>query len=73
MIYSRSGKAASITLIGTISKMSKDIREAGVGDMKGMDYKNFRNWMNGKNGKDRLIGESAMKGMQHFVEHWEGN
>lgn len=54
-------------------KMTKEIREAGVGDMKGMGYHNFRNWMNGKNGKDRLISESAMKGMQHFVEIMEGN
>ena len=54
-------------------KMTKEIREAGVGDMKGMGYDNFRNWMNGKNGKDRLISESAMKGMQHFVEIMEGN
>jgi hypothetical protein len=46
---------------------------AGVGDFQGMGFRSFAYWMEG-DGKDRNIDvrASTMRGMQHFIKHWDG-
>ena len=44
---------------------------AGVGHLQGMGYGVFCNWINGKKKGSKHINARAMKGMEHFVNHWE--
>ena len=49
------------------------ILSAGVGDLQGMGYCSFACWMGGDPSNRKTgICASAMRGMQHFIKHWDG-
>ena len=52
--------------------LSCHIVDKGVGNLQGMGYKTFCLWMNGGKRGSKCISARAMKGMEHFLKHWEG-
>ena len=54
------------------TELSRQISDGGVGNIQGMGYGVFCNWMNGKKRGSKRINARAMKGMEHFVNDWEG-
>ena len=54
------------------STYDRHISDAGVGNIQGMGYGVFCNWMNGKKRGSKRINARAMKSVEHFVNHWEG-
>ena len=54
------------------NELSRHIVNAGVGNLQGIGYGVFYNWMNDKKKRNMRINARAMKGMEHFVNHWKG-
>ena len=53
-------------------EMNRYVVNSGVGNMEGMGYGSFAAWMrNHRTSKSRIYA-SAMTGMEHFLNHWEG-
>ena len=52
--------------------LSDHITDSGVGHLQGMQYRKFVDWMNGKKTGKRGTSTGAMRGMEHFVQHWKG-
>jgi len=52
--------------------LGNHIADSGVGNLQGMQYRRFVDWMNGKKTGTKGTTTGAMKGMEHFVKHWEG-
>ena len=55
------------------NKLSLHIVNAKVGNMQGMGYKMFCNCMQRKKKGSKYINVRAMKGMEDFVNHSDGN
>ena len=49
------------------------IVDKGVGDLQGMGPSNFAAWMGNKRVSKKRISTSGMRGMRHFVSHWDGS
>ena len=54
------------------NELSGHIVNAGVGNLQGMRHGVFYNCMNNKKKGSMRINARAMKGVEHFVNHWEG-
>ena len=52
--------------------LSYHITDSGVGHLQGMQYRKFVDWMNGNKTGKRGTNTGAMRGMEHFVQHWKG-
>ena len=52
--------------------LSNHIVDSGVGTIQGMQYRRFSDWMNGKKTGTKGTSAGALRGMEHFVNHWKG-
>ena len=53
-------------------EMNRHVVKTGVGSLEGMGYGSFAAWMRNDRVTKSRIYASAMKGMEHFLNHWEG-
>ena len=45
--------------------------EAGVGNMRGMEYKTFTEWMGNRRVTKKCISAVVMRGIEDFIKNWE--
>ena len=51
--------------------MKKYILDAGVGNMRGMEYKTFTEYMGNRRVSKRCISAGVMRGIEDFITHYE--
>ena len=51
--------------------MKEYIVDAGVGNMRGMEYKSFTEYMGNRRVSKKCISARVMGGMKDFVTNWE--
>ena len=51
--------------------MKEYIVDAGVGNMRGMEYKTFTEWMGNRRVTKKCISAGVMRGIEDFIKNWE--